>query len=239
MSVWLRSCLFAVFELVITPPFAIISLLTFPFGPFTRYGIVSTWTRLAMWAVELMCGVRYRIIGAENIPSRPCVVLSKHQSAWETLAFQVIFPPQVYVLKRELLWIPFFGWGLAMMSPVAIDRQSGIRALKQMLTEGKDRLQRGFWIIVFPEGTRTAPGSRGTYQTGGAAIAVNAGAPVLPVAHNAGRCWRRHAFRKFPGTITVSIGKAIDTAGKKADTVTAEVERWVEAEMLRLEHAQT
>ena len=236
MSVLLRSCLFAAFQLLITPPFALIALLTFPFGAFTRYRIISTWTRLVMWAVENICGVRYRVLGAGNIPTQPCVVLSKHQSAWETLAFQVIFPPQVYVIKRELLWIPFFGWGLAMLSPVAIDRKAGMRALKQMLTQGRDRLRQGFWIIVFPEGTRIAPGARGIYQTGGAAIAVHAGAPVLPVAHNAGECWKRDAFRKYPGTITVSVGKAIDTRGKKAEAVTREVETWIEAEMHRLAH---
>lgn len=238
MSVWLRSCLFAAFQILITPPFAVIALLTFPLGPFTRYRIIATWTRLVMWAVEAICGIRYRVLGADNIPAQACVVLSKHQSAWETLAFQVIFPPQVYVIKRELLWIPFFGWGLAMLSPVAIDRKAGMRALKQMLAQGKDRLQRGFWIIVFPEGTRIAPGDRGTYQTGGAAIAVHAGAPVLPVAHNAGVCWRRHAFRKYPGTITVSIGKPLDSRGRKADALTREVEAWIEAEMPRLAHAR-
>jgi 1-acyl-sn-glycerol-3-phosphate acyltransferase len=238
MSVLLRSCLFAAFQIVTTPPFAIISLLTFPFGPFTRYRIIRNWARLNLWAVEVVCGIRYRVLGAENIPAQACVVLSKHQSAWETLAFQMIFPPQVYVLKRELLWIPFFGWGLAMLSPVAIDRKAGIRALKQMLTQGADRLARGFWIIVFPEGTRIAPGARGAYQTGGAAIAVHAGAPVLPVAHNAGTCWRRHAFRKYPGTITVSIGKPIDSRGRKADAVTRDVEAWIEDEMPRLEHGR-
>ncbi len=236
MSVFLRSCLFAAFQICITPPFALIALLTFPFGPFTRYRIISTWTRLVLWAVEVICGVRYRVVGAENIPAEACVVLAKHQSTWETLAFQVIFPPQVYVIKRELLWIPFFGWGLAMLSPVAIDRKAGVRALKQMLAQGADRLTRGFWIVVFPEGTRIAPGSRGTYQTGGAAIAVHAGAPVLPVAHNAGTCWRRHAFRKYPGTITVSIGKSLDSRGMKADALTRAAENWIETEMQRLEN---
>jgi 1-acyl-sn-glycerol-3-phosphate acyltransferase len=236
MSVWLRSCLFATFQIVITPPYSLVALLTFPFGAVTRYRIISTWTHLVMWAVEAICGIHYRVLGTENLPAQPCVVLSKHQSAWETLAFQLIFPPQVYVIKRELLWIPFFGWGLAMTSPVAIDRKAGTRALRQMLAQGADRLKRGFWIIVFPEGTRTAPGKRGNYQTGGAAIAVHAGAPVLPVAHNAGACWRRHAFRKYPGTITVSIGKPIDSRGKKASALTAEVENWIESEMLRLEH---
>jgi 1-acyl-sn-glycerol-3-phosphate acyltransferase len=236
MSVLLRSCLFAAFQIVITPPFSVIALLTFPFSAITRYRIISTWTRIILWAVEIICGIHYRVLGAENIPAQACVVLSKHQSAWETLAFQVIFPPQVYVIKRELLWIPFFGWGLAMTSPVAIDRKAGMRALKQMLTQGADRLKRGFWIIVFPEGTRKAPGVRGTYQSGGAAIAVHARAQVLPVAHNAGGCWRRHAFRKYPGTITVSIGKPIDSRGRKADELTREVENWIETEMPRLEH---
>ena len=238
MSVVLRSCLFAAFQILITPPFALVALLTFPFNPFSRYRIISTWTRLVLTASEVICGIRYRVLGADNIPAQACVVLSKHQSAWETLAFQVIFPPQVYVIKRELLWIPFFGWGLAMTSPVAIDRKAGARALKQMLAQGKDRLARGFWIIVFPEGTRVAPGVRRTYQAGGAAIAVHAGAPVLPVAHNAGTYWGRHAFRKYPGTITVSIGRPIDSRGRKAAALTREVEDWIESEMQRLEHAQ-
>ena len=238
MSVLLRSCLFAAFQIVITPPFAVISLLTFPFDPFTRYRVITTWTRLVLWGAETICGIRYRVLGAENVPAQACVVLSKHQSAWETLAFQVIFPPQVYVIKRELLWIPFFGWGLAMLSPVAIDRTAGKRALKQLRAQGKDRIARGFWISVFPEGTRIAPGARGTYQTGGAAIAVHAGAPVLPVAHNAGTCWGRHAFRKYPGTITVSIGKPIDSRGKKAAALTREVETWIETEIPRLEHGR-
>jgi 1-acyl-sn-glycerol-3-phosphate acyltransferase len=236
MSVALRSCLFAAFQILITPPFALAALLTFPFDPFTRYRIITTWTRLVLAAVEVICGIHYRVLGADNIPGEACVVLSKHQSAWETLAFQVIFPPQVYVIKRELLWIPFFGWGLAMLSPVAIDRSAGMRALRQMLEQGKDRLARGFWIIVFPEGTRVAPGMRRTYQTGGAAIALHAEVPVLPVAHNAGVCWRRHAFRKYPGTITVSIGRPIDSRNRKAAELTREVEAWIEAEMQRLEH---
>lgn len=236
MSVLLRSSLFAAFQIVTTLPFALIALLTFPFDAITRNRIIGNWARINLWALAVICGIRYRVEGAENIPAQACVVLSKHQSAWETLAFQMIFPPQVYVLKRELLWIPFFGWGLAMTSPVAIDRKAGMRALKQMLAQGADRLARGFWIVVFPEGTRIAPGARGAYQTGGAAIAVHAGAPVLPVAHNAGTCWQRHAFRKYPGTITVSIGKPIDSRGRKADALTREVADWIETEMLRLKH---
>jgi len=231
----LRSCLFAAVQLLITPPYSLIALCTFPLPALTRYRIIRGWARLMLVLVERICGIRYRVRGAEHIPSQPCVVLSKHQSAWETMAFQAIFPPQVQVIKRELLWIPFFGWGLAMVSPIAIDRGSGIRALKQMIEQGKDRLQRGFCVIVYPEGTRMAPGARGRYQTGGAAIAVHAGAPVVPVAHDAGRYWRRKAFRKYPGTITVSIGAAIDSRGMKAEALTRQAETWIESEMTRLD----
>ncbi len=233
----LRSCLFAAVQTLITPPYAIIALLTFPFAPLTRYRIISSWARLMMLALRHICLIEFRVIGAENIPSQPCVVLSKHQSAWETFAFQVIFPPQVYVIKRELLWIPFFGWGLALCSPIAINRSAGPRAARQMLTQGKDRIARGFWVIVYPEGTRVAPGMRGTYQSSGSAIAIHAGALVVPVAHNAGRCWRRNAFLKYPGTVTVSIGAPLDSRGRKADALTREVEAWIEAEMQRIDHA--
>ena len=235
LGIVLRSCLFAAVQLLITPPYSLIALGTFTLPALTRYRSIRGWARLMLVLVERICGIRYRVLGAGHIPSRPCVMLSKHQSAWETMAFQAIFPPQVQVIKRELLWIPFFGWGLAMVSPIAIDRTSGVRALKQMIEQGKDRLERGFWVIVYPEGTRMVPGARGKYQTGGAAIAVHAGAPVVPVAHNAGQYWRRKAFLKYPGTITVSIGHAIDSRGMKATALTRQVEAWIESEMPRLD----
>lgn len=231
----LRSCLFTTLQIVFTPPFSILALLTFPFSAPTRCRIISLWTRLMLLALRHICGINFRVIGAENVPAQPCVVLSKHQSAWETFAFQVIFPPQVYVIKRELLWIPFFGWGLAMCAPIAINRGAGPRAARQMLSQGKDRIARGLWVIVYPEGTRVAPGARGTYQTSGSAIAIHAGAPVVPVAHNAGRFWRRNAFLKYPGTVTVSIGKPIDSRSRKAEALTREVETWIESEMQRID----
>ncbi len=231
----LRSCLFAAVQLLITPPFSVIALLTFPFHPFTRYRIIRYWTRFVLWALKMICGIDFRVTGTEHLPPGPCVVLSKHQSAWETMAFQLIFPPQVYVIKRELLWIPFFGWGLAMCSPIAINRSAGPRAARQMLSQGKDRIAAGFWVIVYPEGTRVAPGTRGKYQSSGSAIAIHASAPVVPVAHNAGRCWRRNAFLKHPGTVTVSIGPAIESRGRKADELTREVEQWIESEMARID----
>lgn len=232
--IWLRSTLFALSLLLTTPLFSLLALLVFPFKPLTRYRIISLWARLTIFLLRVICRLDYRVIGAENIPHGPTVVLSKHQSAWETIAFQCIFPPQVWVLKRELLRIPFFGWGLAMTSPVAIDRQGGKEALKQLVEQGRDRLARGFWVVVFPEGTRTQPGTRGKYAIGGAWLAVQAGAIALPVAHNAGEFWGKNTFLKYPGTITVSIGKPIRAAGMKAAQLNRQVEAWIEGEVRRI-----
>jgi len=230
----IRSTLFAAFLTLITPVFAFLALLTFPLPPLLRYRVITQWTRLMMWAADAICGIRYRVIGAENIPREPCIILAKHQSAWETLAFQLIFPPQVWVLKKELLRVPFFGWGLAMLSPIAIDRSLRREALQQLVEQGRDRLATGFSIVIFPEGTRIPPGLRGKYRPGGARLAVQTGTPVLPVAHNAGLCWPRNAFIKRPGLITVSIGRPIDPAGLDADVLASRVEDWIETEMTRL-----
>ena len=233
-SALLRSAAYALVQLVVTPPYALIALATFAFPPLVRYQIISNWARLMVWSAQHICGIRYRVLGAENIPETPCIILAKHESAWETLVLQVIFPPQVWVVKRELLWIPFFGWGLAMLSPIAIDRKSGARALRQTLEQGRARLQQGFSIVIFPEGTRSAPGVRGNYQIGGAWLATKTGAPVVPVAHNAGSYWRRNAFVKYPGVVTVSIGPPLDPQGKKAPELMRSVEGWIENEMARI-----
>ena len=231
MVLALRSTLFALFLTLITPVFAVIALLTFPLPALTRYRIISLWTHWVMWAARVICGIRYRVIGRENIPAEPCIILSKHQSAWETLAFQQIFPPQVWVLKRELLRVPFFGWGLAMLSPIAIDRSLRREALQQLVEQGVQRLAAGFCIVIFPEGTRIPPGSRGKYRPGGARLAVQTGTTVIPVAHNAGSCWGRNAFLKRPGLITVSIGAPIQPDGTDAETLAKRVEDWIEGEM--------
>ncbi len=233
----LRSTLFAVFQAAATIVFSFIALGTFPFPFATRYRIITAWSRLVMRAVERICGVRYRVLGAERLPAPPFIVLSKHQSAWETIAFQGIFPPQVWVVKRELLWVPFFGWGLALLAPIAIDRGSGARALRQMLEQGRDRLARGLCIVIFPEGTRMAPGTRGEYHPGGAWLASKTAAAVVPVALNSGELWPRNAFIKRPGTITVSIGATIDTKGLEPEDINRRVEDWVEAEMQRISPA--
>lgn len=231
----LRSTLFALFLVLVTPPFAVLALLTYPLPALTRYRVITQWTRWVMWAARVVCGIRYRVIGGENIPHEPCVILAKHQSAWETMAFQLIFPPQVWVLKQELLRVPFFGWGLAMLSPIAIDRSSRRQALQQLVEQGVQRLAAGFCIVIFPEGTRIPPGQRGKYRPGGARLAVQTGTRVLPVAHNAGLCWPRNAFLKHPGLITVSIGAPIDPAGTDAESLARRVEDWIEAEMLQLD----
>jgi 1-acyl-sn-glycerol-3-phosphate acyltransferase len=232
--VFLRSSLFAAFQLLITPVFAVIALLTFPLPALMRYRIITVWTRWVMWASRVICGIRYRIVGAENIPEEPCIILAKHQSAWETMGFQLIFPPQVWVLKRELLRVPFFGWGLAMLSPIAIDRSSRRQALQQLVEQGQHRLAAGFFIVIFPEGTRIAPGKRGKYRAGGARLAVQTGTPVLPVAHNAGLCWGKNAFLKYPGLVTVSIGPLLQPDGD-AEALVRRVEDWIENEMQHLD----
>jgi 1-acyl-sn-glycerol-3-phosphate acyltransferase len=230
----LRSALFTLFQLAITPPFTALALLTFPLPAAARYRIITTWSHWMIAGAERICGIRYRVLGAEHMPPPPFIVLAKHQSAWETIAFQVIFPRQTWLVKRELLWIPLFGWGLAMLSPIAIDRGSGPRALNQLLEQGRERLARGYCIVVFPEGTRVPPGNRGKYQVGGAWLAVKTATPVLPVAHNAGELWRRHAFVKRPGLITVSIGAPIDARQFTPEDLNRRVEDWIEREVQRI-----
>jgi 1-acyl-sn-glycerol-3-phosphate acyltransferase len=225
---FLRSAFFALALLLITPPYAVLALATCVLPRMLRYRIIAGWSRAVVFLAEAILGIRWRVEGRENLPGRPSIILAKHQSAWETLAFQIIFPPQVHVLKRELLWIPFFGWGLALMSPIAIDRGRGAAALRAMARLGRKRLAQGFWIVVFPEGTRVAPGERRRYQPGGAWLAAATGVPVVPVAHDAGRFWPRNAFLKRPGTVTVRIGPTIDSSGRDAEAINALAEQWIE-----------
>lgn len=233
---FLRSLIFLTLQVVFTPLFSTLALLTFPFSPLTRYRLISNYARTMVWLVQVICGIRYQVRGLENLPKQPCIVLCKHQSAWETLALQVIFPPQAWVLKRELLKIPFFGWALALTSPIAIDRSDGKGAMKQLLKQGRERLGQGFYVVIFPEGTRVAYGQRGKYKVGGALLAASTGVPVVPVAHNAGRLWGRQAFSKHAGLVTLSVGQPIDPAGLKADEIMARVEDWIEHEITQLEH---
>lgn len=194
----------------------------------TRY--LTKWGDFALWWLKLTCDLDYEVIGSGNIPAGPAIVLSKHQSAFETIALQQVFPTQTWVLKRELLRVPFFGWGLAMMEPIAIDRKAGKKALRQVIEQGIDRLKRGIWVVVFPEGTRVSPGETGHYGIGGAMLAEKSGYTVVPVAHNAGEFWPRHGFVKKAGTITISVGKPIDPGGMKASEINQVAKEWIETE---------
>lgn len=232
---FIRSLLFFIAQLIWTPIYASMVLFIFPLPPHTRYRVGTGLAHSTLWLLRVICGIRMEVRGAENIPKEPCIVMCKHQSAWETFSLQLVFPDQVWVLKRELLWLPFFGWGLASLSPIAIDRGKGKQAMKQLVEQGRDRLARGFCVVIFPEGTRTAYGTRGKYKPGGAVLAEGTGAPVVPVAHNAGKFWGRNSFLKHPGTIIMSIGQPIDSRGLKTDEINRRVEEWIESEMTKLD----
>lgn len=234
MMLWIRSLVFYLGVLVITPIFSILAILLFPLNNVTRSRIASGWAYCTIYWLKLTCNLGVSVKGLENIPQHPSIILSKHQSAWETIALQTIFPPQIWVMKRELLMIPFLGWAFMALAAIPIDRSSGREALKKLVAHGKDRLARGLWVVIFPEGTRTAPGQRGKYHIGGAWLASHTQSTVVPVAHNAGRYWRKNSFKKYPGTIQVVIGPPIETAGLKPDEVNKRVESWIEAEMLSL-----
>lgn len=230
----IRSFIFNLGMWIFTIPFTLIGLLTFPFPPQQRYQFLSLWARSMLWWLRVTCRLSFEVKGRENIPHTPSIILCKHQSAWETLALQLIFPPQVWVMKRNLLLIPFFGWALALTSPIAINRAAGREALKQLVAQGKDRLAKQFWVVVFPEGTRTPPGERGKYHIGGAWLATHTKTQVVPVAHNAGEYWRKNSPLKRPGVIQVSIGKPIQSKDLKPDALNKQVEDWIETEMLKL-----
>ena len=193
----------------------------------TRYRFATLWNRFVVWWVGVTCGIHFRITGTEHIPTTPFVLLSNHQSPWETLFLYYYFVPICAILKRELLWIPFFGWALTVLRPIAIDRGKGRSARNNLLTEGPKRLQWGLSVLVFPEGTRIEVGQEKKYLTGGAELAIKANSVVLPVAHNAGYCWPAHKFAKRPGMIDVVIGKPIPTAGREARELTEEVQAWI------------
>ena len=229
-----RAWLFYVGLFALTIPFSLLAILLIPLPAVMRSRWVSGWAHAVMWWLKVTCNLRYEVTGREHIPATPSIILAKHQSAWETIALQSIFPPQVWVLKRELLMIPFFGWGLWAVGSIPIDRSSGREALKKLVSHGKDRLKRGLWVVIFPEGTRMAPGVRGKYHVGGAWLASHTETAVVPVAHNAGRFWRKNSILKYPGVIQVVIGQPINTAGLKPDAVNKQVEEWIEAEMLQL-----
>lgn len=234
-----RSALFSLVFIVTVPLFALLVVLCFPFPFRTRYAVATRWSRLNLWWLARICNLRYEVSGREHIPAETAIIFSKHQSTWETLALQEIFPPQVWVLKKELLWVPFFGWGLAMLGSIAIDRKAGRKAIEQLVTQGRQRLESGRWVVVFPEGTRMAPGQKGRYRIGGAILAEHTGHSVVPVAHNAGEFWPRRGFIKRPGVIRVVIGPPIPVQGRTAADILKDAENWIEQTMGEISQAAT
>jgi 1-acyl-sn-glycerol-3-phosphate acyltransferase len=232
---WIRSALYMVTLVVTVAPYAIGTILWSWLPQRKRYFMATGWTRLAIWAARVICGIEYRVEGWENLPDGPAIILPKHQSAWETLWLPSVMPRRLsFVYKRELHWVPFFGWGLATLGMINIDRSKGQDAFEQVVQQGGEHLRDDWWIVIFPEGTRTPPGSTRRFKTGGARLAVRTNTPAVPIALNSGECWPRKAFIKRPGTITISIGKSISPEGKSADEMAALVESWIETEMRRL-----
>lgn len=236
-ALWLRSAAYMAWLIGTVVPYGTAAVLLSLFVRGTPlYRFCVGWVRMALWGSRAICGIRSRVQGMENLPDGPVILLVKHQSAWETLALPVMMPhPLSFVFKRELLYVPFFGWALGRLDMVHIDRNKRTEAFGRVEQQGAELLARGNWIIMFPEGTRTARGHQGKYKAGGSKLAVVTGTPVVPIAITSGKCWPRQAFIKRPGVIDVSIGLPISPVGRTPADLMAEVEAWIEAEMRRLD----
>jgi 1-acyl-sn-glycerol-3-phosphate acyltransferase len=236
----LRSLVHALWMLLTVIPYALAIVLMSPFAkPYTLYCIARDWLRQVMVGLRVICGVRWRVQGWDNLPlgaTSPAILLVKHQSTLETFLMPVLMPhPLAYVFKRELLYIPFFGWAIGRLDMVHIDRSQRAQAFNKVVEQGKRLLAQGVWVIMFPEGTRTPRGQVGNYKSGGTRLAVATGAPVIPVAVSSARCWPRKSMIKHPGVVDVSIGPPIPSQGRSADELMREVQDWIEAEMRRLD----
>lgn len=240
MLIYIRSLLFYLYLVSVTSIAAFICILITPITSVAqRYSIVRFWSYLNLQMLELMCKIQYQVLGMEHIQecgSQPMILLSKHQSAWETIVYPYIFPKTLcFVSKRELLWLPFFGWALASLKMITINRGDREVARAAVAVQGRERLAQGQWIAIFPEGTRTPVGSYRPYRKGGFRLALATGTDIIPVAQNAGNVWPRNSFLKYPGMVTVSIGHAISVQDKSEEQIQAEVEAWIEGEMHRID----
>lgn len=231
---FLASLLFSLLMIVLTIFFSLLGIIIYPIPAKLHYQVMRQYAVLNIKILKYLCGVNYEISGQENIPSSTAIIFSKHQSTWETMALQLIFPAHSFIVKRELLWLPFFGWGLASMRPVAINRGSGRKAIAQLLRKGKRLLDSGRWLVIFPEGTRVSAGQHKRYKIGGALLAASSGYPVVPVAHNAGEFWPKRGFLKRRGTVKIAIGPVIPSQGRKAEDILADAERWIETTMAKI-----
>ena len=239
----LRSTLFVLWMVLTVVPFALAAL---ALSLFVRgdpvYWVCIAWLRLCIHGARVLCGVRHRVHGMAHLPSasdRSAVLLApKHQSTWETFAFPTLMShPLCYVFKRELLYIPFFGWAIGRLDMIHIDRSKRTEAWNKVAEQGRKYMARGNWVIMFPEGTRTPRGAQGTYKSGATRLAITVGVPVVPIAVTSAKCWPRKSFVLTPGVIDISIGPAIPSAGRRPDELMREVEAWIEAEMRRLDPA--
>jgi 1-acyl-sn-glycerol-3-phosphate acyltransferase len=228
---YFRSVVFWICFIVTTIIVGTAVILAYPLNPDTRLRIGRYWGTTNLWFLKVICKLDYHVTGKENIASRNAIVFAKHQSTWETIALHAIIPLGRWVFKRELMRIPLFGWALACTDPIAIDRGAGRTAVNQLVTRGTEKLKQGKWINVFPEGTRTNPGTKPRYKMGAAVLAASSGYPVLPIAHNAGEYWPRHSFIKWPGRIEVRIGPYIETAGRKPEEIMDDARTWIENAM--------
>ena len=241
--VWaLRSLLFVLYLAITVIPWALaVLLMSLVASPTTLYWACANWLRVAIWGARLICGVRWRVLGMEHVPTAAdatsaVLLASKHQSTWETFAYPMLMPhPLAYVFKRELLYIPFFGWAMARMDMIHIDRSKRTEAWNKVAEQGRHLFAQGIWVIMFPEGTRTPRGSQGVYKTGAARLAIDAGVPIVPIAATSARCWPRKSFLLRPGVVDISIGRPIPAVGRRPDELMREVETWIEAEMRRLD----
>ncbi|HWV14733.1 MAG TPA: lysophospholipid acyltransferase family protein [Cellvibrio sp.] len=236
---YIRSFLFSLGHALTGILAGLIAVIIRPFLPYSwRWRIVTCWNRFVMWWLYICCGIDFKIIGRRHPEHYPCVVLAKHQSTWETMFLQYYFGPVSTILKKELLRIPFFGWGLASLRPIAINRSNPIQALKDVKSQGIERLKEGNNLLIFPEGTRTPIGTVGNYARSGADIAVSAGVPVVAVAHNAAECWPHKHFLKYPGTVTVVLSEPIMTEGRDRKELTEYVKNWIESEISKMPPAR-
>jgi len=232
-----RSALYVLFLAATVIPYAIAVLIVSVFiGGDRLYWFTAGWLNLSIWGAKVICGVHAQLHGFENLPDGPCILTPKHQSTWETFAFPGLMPrPLCYVFKRELLWIPFFGWAMARLDMIHIDRSKRAEAWNKVAEQGRRFMASGHWVIMFPEGTRTPRGSQGVYKAGATRLAVTTGVPVVPIAVTSARCWPRKTFVLRPGVVDVSVGPPIASAGRTPDQLLREVETWIEAEMRRLD----
>ena len=231
----IRTLLFYVGYLLYLAFHGTLVFLIAPFLPArAKFEFITWWAKFNVLWLRFTCGITYTVEGKENIQTPVGVVMSKHQSGWETFFLQSLFKPQTTVIKKELLWIPIFGQAIRLLNPIVVDRSQKTAALKDLIKQGTERLSQGYWVVLFPEGTRVHPGEYAEYSSGGAMLAAKANAKVIPVAHNSGEFWRAHGFLKYPGEIKVVIGPAIETEGKKPKQITKEVQSWIESTMVNI-----